>query len=220
MQHTTAAVAATTTTTPAILCMSKIAREKNCDFSHTHVSHIFTCLQSSRISRLSTLEFRHSRRKRNGLHSFAATVAAILMLLLLFLLLPRLTAVDGKALVLTFSCQLDAMCNKVCAERVLRRVLMCTPSRISIPPSPLRQNSFALLFAKAKEEADEKNRGTSYTYDVCLLSLTTTTTTTFSQPRNILNFSIPMRNRETHSDREISESSGDASCDMKTDDKI
>lgn len=61
MQHTipaaAAAAAASTSTTLAILCIKAY-------FSHTRVSHIFTCLQSSRISRLSPLEFPHSWRKQ------------------------------------------------------------------------------------------------------------------------------------------------------------
>lgn len=89
MQHTipaaAAAAAASTSTTLAILCIKAY-------FSHTRVSHIFTCLQSSRISRLSPLEFPHSWRKQ------------VLLLLSLLLLEPC---------IFFASLQLDAMCNKM-----------------------------------------------------------------------------------------------------------
>lgn len=61
-----AAVAAATAAITTPLAHSSILHPRKY-FSHTHVSHIFTCLQSSRISRAYLrCHFQQLRRKRNG----------------------------------------------------------------------------------------------------------------------------------------------------------
>lgn len=109
-------------------------------FSHTHVSHIFTCLQSSRISRAYLhWNFNILRRKRNG-----CTVHSDCHIKWLAV------AVVGRALAIRYvPFQLDAMCNKVYAERVPRTLH-------SIPPSPLRQIHLHCYLEKRSEESERK----------------------------------------------------------------